>query len=234
MGVSVNFLWDIALTAIGQGMKEEDLFFCQAEDYSPFYEQAFSCINEREVPGKEIELNLLFRLAPIFQELLAEEAPVNPQFNRYLVDAVLHMILYTDLRHGLSKRDICIRKVREELENGVFWKGGAETFRRIPLEQRNGLAALVMTQMQTGSSLMIFRRGIRLLFPDAIIYQLREERREIPLYLKENRTEERERILHLVQDMFLPVSFHLRVFWQYHFGVIGLDDAMKIDEIALY
>lgn len=230
----MNFLWDIALTAIGQGMKEEELFFRQAEDYSPFYEQAFSCINEKEVPGREIELNLLFRLAPIFQELLAEEDPVNPQFNRYLADAALHMILYTDLRHGLSKRDICIRKVREELENGVFWKGGAETFRRIPLEQRNGLAALVMTQMQTGSSLMIFRRGIRLLFPDAIIYQLREDRREIPLYLKENRTEERERILRLVQDMLLPVSFHLRVFWQYHFGVIGLDDTMKIDEIALY
>ncbi|MCH5343803.1 MAG: hypothetical protein J1E64_07170 [Acetatifactor sp.] len=230
----MNFLWDIALVAKRQGWKEEELFFCQAEDYSPFYEQAFSCVNEKEVPGKEIELNLLFRLAPIFQWILAEEDPVNPQFNRYLVDAALHMILYTDLRHGLSKRDIYIRKVREELESGVFWKDGADTFCRIPLEQRNRLAALVLTQMQTGSSLMLFRRGVRVLFPDAVIYQLRKERREIPLYLKESRTEGRERMLNLLQDMFLPVSFHLRVFWQYHFGIIGVEDTMKIDEIAIY
>lgn len=230
----MNFLWDIALAAKRQGWKEEELFFCQAKDYSPFYEQAFSCVNEKEVPGKEIELNLLFRLAPIFQWILAEEDPVNPQFNRYAVDAALHMILYTDLRHGLSKRDIYIRKVREELENGVFWKDGADTFCQIPLEQRNRLAALVLTQMQTGSSLMLFRRGVRVLFPDAVIYQLRKERREIPLYLKESRTEGRERMLNLLQDMFLPVSFHLRVFWQYHFGIIGVEDTMKIDEIAIY
>ena len=229
----MNFLWDIALTAQRQGMKEEELFFCQAKEYSHFYEQSFSCINEKEVPGREIELNLLFRFAPIFQEFLAEE-PENPQFTRYLVDAALHMILFTDLRHGLSRRDICIRRIREELESGVFWRDGAETFCRIPLEQRNRMAALVMTQMQTGSSLALFRRGVRILFPDAVIYQLREERREIPLYLKESRTEERQRMLSLVQDLFLPVNFHLRVFWQYHFGIIGVEDAMKIDEIAIY
>ena len=42
----MNFIWDIALRAKESGIKEEDLFFEQAEDYSPYYEQSFSVINQ--------------------------------------------------------------------------------------------------------------------------------------------------------------------------------------------
>lgn len=230
----MNFLWDVVMTARQQGFKEEDLFFCQAQDYSPFYEQAFFCVNEKVITEQKIELNLLFRLASIFQDLLGLENSENPQFDQYLVDAALHLILYTDLRHGLSRRDICIREIRKELENGVFWKEKADIFCQIPLEQRNLLAALVMTQMQTGSSLILFRRGMKILFPGVVIYQLREECREIPIYLEEYQTESRWQMVCLMRDLFLPVSYRLRVFWQYHFGVIGVEDTMKIDEIAIY
>ena len=114
----MNFLWDIALRAQEQGKGEDELFFCQAREYSPFYEQAFSSLNETQVPEGRIELNLFVRFARIFQELLAwEEEP--SAFGEYLTDAALHALLYTDLRQGLSKRDIYIRKIRQELEQGV-------------------------------------------------------------------------------------------------------------------
>ncbi len=256
----MNFLWDIVLRAQAQGIGEEDLFFCQAKEYSPFYEQAFPCLNEREVPEGRIELNLLLRFDHIFQDILAEEESLNASHSNtdwrniagracdmrgeeslkasslgeYLVDAALHMLLYTDLRHGLSKRDIYIRKIRQEMEQGVFWRDAAKVFGEIPMEKRNRLAAMTLTQMQTGSSLMIFRKSVRVLFPDAVIYQLRDERKKILLYLREDRTEARETQLRLLQDMFLPVSYELRVFWKYHFGIIGVNDTMQIDKIAIY
>lgn len=230
----MNFLWDIALRAQKQEMKEEELFFSQAEEYSPFYEQAFECLNETQVPDTRIELNLLLRFANIFQDILAEEEKPYPQFEPYLIDAVLHTILYTDLRHGLSKRDIYIRKIKEELEQGIFWKEAAEEFRMIPIEKRSRLAALALTQMQTGSSLMTFRRSVLILFPDAVIYQIKADRKKLLLYLKDTGTKENERMLHFVKDMFLPISYDLRVFWKYHFGIIGVDDTMRMDEIAIY
>lgn len=234
MVIDMNFLWDIALRAEAQGIAEEEMFFRQAKEYSPFSEQAFSCLNEREVPGSEIELNLLFRFSHIFQEILREDAGDYPEFGRYLVDAALHMILYTDLRRGLTKRDIYVRRVMEELEDGTFWREAAEDFKLIPRERRSRLATLVLGQMETGSSLMAFRRGVLVLFPDAILYQVRADRKKLLLYLKENETERNERMLRFVRDMFLPVSYSLRVFWKYHFGIIGVDGAMKIDEIAIY
>ena len=149
MGVSVNFLWDIALRAQVQDRAEEDMFFCQAEEFSPFYEQAFSCLNETDLPEGKIELNLFIRFASIFQDILAREEETPSAFGEYLTDAALHTLLYTDLRQGLSKRDIYIRKLRQELEQGIFWRDAAGVFREIPMAERNRLAALALTQMQT-------------------------------------------------------------------------------------
>lgn len=230
----MNFLWDIALKAQQQGKKEEELLFCQAREYSPFYEQAFSYLNETKVEEAVIELNLLVRFAEIFQYILAEDNRQYPEFEKYLIDAALHMILHADIYHGVSKRDIYIRKLTQEIENGTYWKRAAEEFKLIPFEKRSRIATLVLNQIQTGASVMTFRRALLVLFPNAVLYQIKAERKKLLLYLKMDKNKTDERMLQLIEDMFLPVSYHLRVFWKYHFGIIGVDDTMKIDEIAIY
>ncbi|MBQ2934700.1 MAG: hypothetical protein IJD96_00520 [Lachnospiraceae bacterium] len=230
----MNFLWDIALKAQQQGKREEELLFCQAREYSPFYEQAFSYLNETKVEEAVIELNLLVRFAEIFQYILAEDNRQYPEFEKYLIDAALHMILHADIYHGVSKRDIYIRKLTQEIENGTYWKRAAEEFKLIPFEKRSRIATLVLNQIQTGASVMTFRRALLVLFPNAVLYQIKAERKKLLLYLKMDKNKTDERMLQLIEDMFLPVSYHLRVFWKYHFGIIGVDDTMKIDEIAIY
>ena len=230
----MNFLWDIALKAQQQGKREEELLFCQAREYSPFYEQAFSYLNETKVEEAVIELNLLVRFAEIFQYILAEDNRQYPEFEKYLIDAALHMILHADIYHGVSKRDIYIRKLTQEIENGTYWKRAAEEFKLIPFEKRSRIATLVLNQIQTGASVMTFRRALIVLFPNAVLYQIKADRKKLLLYLKMDKNKTDERMLQLIEDMFLPVSYHLRVFWKYHFGIIGVDDTMKIDEIAIY
>ena len=235
----MNFLWDIVLRAQEQGWKEEELFFRQAQEYSPFFEPSFFCVNEQQIDSGTIELNLLYRFADMFQDILAPEhiglkEDEYEEFRMFFVDAVLHAVLYTDLRHGLSKRDLYIRKIREELLDGTFWKGAVRAFRQIEHLKQNRLAALLLSQMETGSSLIIFRRSVLILYPEAMLYQMRYERKKLLLYLSSRKTEAGEQIMQFVQDLFLPVGFELRIFWQYHFGVIGIEDTMKLDETALY
>ena len=238
----MNFLWDMVIRAGEQGKKEEELLFVQAEEYSPFFEQAFSCLNENRIDTDVIELNLLYRYADIFQDILGKtvhEEGVRgerelAEFQKYLIDAALHTLLYTDLRYGMTKRAMYIRRLLEELKNGAFWRRGAERFSCIESRRQSRLAALVLTQMQTGSSLRIFRRSLLVLFPDAILYQVRENKKQLLLYLKNSKTEPLQEALGFVRDIFLPISYQLRVFWEYHVGIIGIEAAMKIDEIALY
>lgn len=225
-----------------QGKKEADLFFVQADEYSPFYEQSFPCVNETEVTGNVIELNLLYRFADIFQEVLSPELAEElaeagndySEFRTYLIDAALHALLYTDLRTGLTKRDVYIKKLIEELLDGRFWKAAASQFALTSRSRQNRLATLLLTQMQTGSSLLIFRRALLVLFPQARLYQMKGQQEQLILYLEQKPAEANQQCLQFVQDLFLPIRYQLRVFWEYHFGVIGVDDTMRIDEIALY
>lgn len=230
----MNFLWDIVLRAQSCNRREEELFFVQAEEYSPFYEQAFDYINENCVYTNEIELNLLYRFADIFQDILAEDGRELQEFKKYMIDVVLHILLYTDLRHGLSIREIYIRKLTEELLDGTFWREGAKVFRLISPQKQNRLATLVLSQMQTGSSLLIFRRAVLILFPDAILYQVKADRKKLLLYLQDKPEDYKKRMIQFAQDMFLPLSYNIRIFWEYHFGIIGVEGTMNIDELAIY
>lgn len=235
----MNFLWDIVLRAREQGFREEDLFFKQAEEYSPMFEQSFSCINEKGVEKSTVELNLLYRFADIFQEILFPESlnlteDEYREFREHFVDAALHTLLFTDLRNGLTKRELYIRKILEELLDGTFWKEGARNFCVIEHHKQSRLATLLLTQMETGSSLIVFRRAVLVLYPDAMLYQIKRERKKLLLYLKDKKTDVGEKKLQFVKDMFLPIGFELKIFWQYHFGIIGIDDTMRLDEMAVY
>ena len=234
MGVTMNFQWDIYLKACSCNKTEEDLFFTHAKECSPYYEQSFPCINENLVQENEIALNLLYRFQYIFEDILAEDGEQFSELRKYLIDAALHILLYTDLRHGLSIREIYIMKLTQELRNGIFWEKGAAKFRLIPVQKQNRIAALVLNQMQTGSSLLIFRKAVLVLFPDAFLYQVKADRKKVILYLADKPEEEKEQIILFISDLFLPLSYHLRIFWEYHFGLIGVEGTMNIDEIAIY
>lgn len=238
----MNLLWDIVLRAQDQGLKEEDLFFAQAKEFSPFFEQSFPCLNEQHISSNRIELNLFFRLADLFQDLLSQELEEKlsraedgyAEFREYLIDACLHTILYGDLRDGLTKREVFIRELTKELAKGDFWMAAAGDFQLIDPHKQMRLATLTLTQMQTGSSLSIYRRAILVLFPDARLYQMKADKKKLLLYLGQRRTEEYQRMMGFVQDLFLPMSYQIRIFWEHHFGIIGAKATMKIGEIALY
>lgn len=238
----MNFLWDMVLRAQDQGIKEEDLFFTQAKEFSPFFEQSFSHINQTKIESNTIELNLFYRFADIFQDILSQKLQDQlslsghdyAEFREYLIDAALHTLLYSDLRYGLTKREVHIRKLTEELVNGEFWKEAAQDFQLFDSRKQIRLATLVLTQMQTGSSLIIYRRSILVLFPNAMLYQIKTDRKKLLLYLPQQKTDKNEHMVQFVQDMFLPMSYSIRIFWEHHFGVIGIDAAMVIDKAALY
>ena len=41
-------------------------------------------------------------------------------------------------------------------------------------------------------------------------------------------------VTQLIEELFLSISHRLRVFWEHHFGVIGVDATMYTDNIEIY
>jgi len=236
----VNFIWDIVLQAEAQGMDKAELLFQQAKEYSPYCEQAFPCINQGRLESTVVEINALYRFSHIFQELLHPELLVRPE-NRdltecvaFLFDAVVHLLSEVDLKHGLTKREYFVRQLRAELLDGVYGPEAAAAVAVIDRQLQFSLANELLTQLQTGTNLRIFRRAVRTAFTGSLIYQSNYNGKELLLYLGEKETKEKAQMARLLLDLFLPFGFSARLFWDYHFGIIGVDAAMPADAIALF
>ncbi|GEM_PF-250528 len=236
----MNFIWDIVLQAEAQGMDKVELLFRQAKEYSPYCEQAFPCINQDRLESTVVEINALYRFSHIFQELLHPDLLARPE-NRDLAqcvacffDVVVHLLSEIDLKHGLTKREYFVRQLRADLLDGVYGREAAAAVAVMDRKLQFSLANELLTQLQTGTSLRVFRRAVRTAFTGSLLYQSNYNNKELLLYLGEKETKEKAQILKFLLELFLPFGFSARLFWEYHFGIIGVDAAMQPDAIALF
>lgn len=241
-GDSMNFIWDIILNAAKQDIAKDELFFWQASQYSPYYEQSFSLINKDKVETGEllVEINSLYRFSHIFQEILHPQFMQNSQYANlipfiiYMFDTIIHYLSEIDLRHGLTKREFYVRKIRSELKAGVFGKVAQSGILQMNKALQFKMANEVLTQMQTGSNMACFRRAVLAAFPNSFLYQSNFDKSKLFLYIGKAKNEPREKQVKFILENFLPLGFNIRVFWKYHFGIMGVDTTMNKDEIAIF
>ena len=176
----------------------------------------------------------MYRFDAMFHDLLREDFTESPLFQEYLFDAVSHFLVQVDLHHGLTKRAFYVRCLMREMESGGFGPSIAAHLQAVDLDKRERLSSLALTQLQTGSSLLLFRKAAVLLFPDALLYQERYEPKQMLLFIADKKDERLEHHTQLIEELFLPISHRLRVFWEHHFGVIGVEATMHTDDIEIY
>lgn len=116
----------------------------------------------------------------------------------------------------------------------MFGRTAAEGMRAMKRGLQWKLANEVLTVMETGASLFAFRRALLVAFPDCLLYQSRLESHWLLLYLGRKETETNKKQLQFILDGFLPLDFQVKVFWQYHFGLMGIDATMQMDHIAIF
>ena len=134
----MNFIWDIVLQAAKDDFESQQLFFKPAEVFSPYYEHAFDCINQRHVDAAEVEINPLMRFSAIFEYLLHPDVmnlvfENQRQFILFYFDLTTHILAEIDLCHGMTKREFYIRKIRQEMLAGIYGetvKAGMEQLKR--------------------------------------------------------------------------------------------------------
>ena len=123
---------------------------------------------------------------------------------------------------------------RGELQNGNYGAAIQALFNSISKPERNIMARYLAQQEFGAGRQLLFREAIEELFPGVRLYFYRDEER-FAVWLPFAETEERGKILSLWEKLFLAASCRKpRYFWQYHFGIIGRDETMHLDEIAIY
>ena len=75
---------------------------------------------------------------------------------------------------------------------------------------------------------------MRFLYPDSLVYASNDEIRELLIYVGVRETEKEQEKLEFLKGMFLPLNYRVFLFWEHHFGIIGVDETMELDKMVLY
>ena len=229
----MNYIWDIVIKAKQNGIKADKLFFKQGKDVSPWYEQSFSSINQNEVDDSKIEINSLYRFNDLFGKYLHEGFLENIEFKEKFFDLVIHFLSEIDLAKGISKESIYLLQLEEEIDNGVFWEKIRDNFKVFNKNEKDKILPIVLLQLKLGSSLYNFRQALKNIYPDVLLYQIKEKPHRILIYLGIKKTDKQVRKIKFINDMFLPIEYNVRMFWENHFGVGGVEVTLNLDEIEL-
>jgi len=235
----VNFIWDIVLQAAQDDLESEKLFFKPAETFSPYYEHAFKNINQRHVESTEIEINPLYRFSPIFEYFLHPDVmnlifSEQKNFILYYFDLMTHILAEIDLCHGMTRREFYIRKIRREMLEGVFGEVVREGMEQLKKDRQLAVADEMLCVIETGSSVNSFCHIMKQIFEGCIIYQSRAHPQRLYAYIGRERDDQLQKQWRMIRETFLPIDIEVKEFWANHFGIMELDETMRLDAIAIF
>lgn len=230
----MNFIWDIIINAKDNDIKKDELFFVLGKDISPWYEQSFSCLNQTNVDSNFIEINPFYRFNHIFQDFLHVDFDENLEFRKYFFDLVVHFLAEIDLSLGTNQNSVFLNVIEQEINTSVLGEDLALKFKQFFGDERVSMLMLVLTQLNIGSSMMNFKKAIKISFKNCLLYQIKDETDNFILYTSAKENEVNQDKLDFITEMFLPLGCNLRVFWTEHFGLLGIEQSMKLDTIELF
>lgn len=229
----MNYIWDLLIQAEEEGFLTKDIYFHLAKIYSPYMELSPQLLNSQAIE-QHVEVNPYYRYFDIFKDLFHPDHTTDEAFRDALLDITLHFLAEIDRMQGLNKKEYYIRFMLRDIEANVFGKLVRDKIKSFSKKEQEIIALNMLRLYQTGEALYLIKDTLKNIFRNCFIYVKSEENDELLLYIHQKKTIENINKVQLIQEIFLPIGFQMEVYWQYHFGIIDVEETMKLDRIALY
>ncbi len=235
----MRYLWEALLAAEAERIPEENLRFIHAPLGSGYMELSLPCLNQTwlEDGGQRedvsIGVNTYYRFYDIFHDVFPPDSIDFPALRESLTNLSLHMLAQNDIRRGMTKEDYHKRLLTKEIMEGGFGETARRVFLDMSRKDQEMLLGGWLNSFRVGSTLSVFLDMILSLVADSIVYHSNEYPDEVLIYTglrKERKLEQRIRFL---IDTFLDIRYRVEIFYEHHFGIIGVEETMRIDEIAI-
>ncbi|WP_089934852.1 MULTISPECIES: iron-dependent peroxidase [unclassified Lysinibacillus] len=229
----MNYIWDLLIQAEEEGFLTKDIYFHLAKIYSPYMELSPQLLNSQAIE-QHVEVNPYYRYFDIFKDLFHPDHTTDEAFRDALLDITLHFLAEIDRMQGLNKKEYYIRFMMRDIEANVFGKLVRDKIKSFSKKEQEIIALNMLRLYQTGEALYLIKDTLKNIFRNCFIYVKSEENDELLLYIHQKKTIENINKVQLIQEIFLPIGFQMEVYWQYHFGIIDVEETMMLDRIALY
>lgn len=230
----MNYLWEVLLEARQQKIEENHIRFMMASEYSAYMEVSHPFLNQEEVEaGQVVEVNPYYRFYDIFKELYHPEIREYRKLRESVTNLIYHQLAENDAMSGMTKEEYYKKLLFQDLLDGAYGTMAKEAAEMLDRDEREIVLSGLLRQYQTGSSLDIFKDMMEALIPDNIVYQSNENFYEIFVYVGGKKNKKTETKMNFLLQMFMELPYQVDIYYEYHFGIIGMEDTMKMDEITL-
>ena len=230
----MNYVWEAALQADAERIPREKIRYVPVDNGSPYTEIVRELINEKSLGEPEVLINPLYRFADVCSDIFSKNLEGFEQTREIFFRVLMQYMVQLDLRQGLDKQEYDLCFLIKDILQGVFGYDAAFIIRSFEKEKLRQLLRLILKLYQCGSSVYLFREVMRYLYPDSLVYASNEDVRQILIYVGRKETETEQKKLEFLQGMFLPIYYHVFIFWEHHFGIIDVEETMELDHMVLF
>lgn len=238
----MRYLWEVLLEAKKEKIAEKNIRFVHAPFGSAYMELALPCLNqtllkeqlEEETEEVCVEVNTCYRFDHIFYGMFPPDLHEFVSLRESLTNLILHVLAHNDMKKGLTKEEYYKKFLAEEILAGEFGETAKTVFSAMNDMEQDKLLCGWLNLFQAGNTLHNFLDMMQFLVPESIVYHNHIYPEEILIYINFKKTRKTEQRIRFLTDTFLDLNYHTEIFYEHHFGIIGVEETMYIDEIAIY
>lgn len=210
---------------------KQKIRFQQATNYSPYSEFSRNWIKE-EMGVQTLSVNAFYRYDAIMERLFSSKNVTKKQQD-WLFDIYMHYLTELECRNGMTRQEFNIRDIQEALINGTYGKKVQEAYTLLDKEEAYCVAHMLERQEKTRESIDKCAEVLVTVLHDGIVYKDENSKKCLLMYLNKKENERDQAVIDMVCELFLPLEYDIRVFWENHFAVLGESKTMMINEIEL-
>lgn len=235
----MRYLWEALLAAKEEQIPAERLRFVHAPLGSGYMELSLPCLNQTrleedgQTQAVRIEVNTYYRFYDVFYEMFPPDPSDFPALRESLTNLSLHMLAENDVRRGMTREDCYKRLLAKEIMAGDFGETARGVFQDMDREEQELLLGGWLGCFRAGNALPVFLDMIHGLVADSIVYHSNECPDEVLIYTGLRQERKLEQRIRFLADTFLDIRYRVEIFYEYHFGIIGVEETMQIDGIAI-
>lgn len=230
----MNYLWNVLLQAKKEGIEEKQIKFQLAKECSAYMEISNLYLNQQQLnEDLIIEINPYYRFFDIFKNMFQPDLVEYEQLRQSLTNLILHQLAQNDILSGLTREEYYKKLLYQDFQMGRFGEKKKKALSLFEQEEREVILSGMLRQYQTGSSLDLFKDMMRALVKNNIVYHSNQNAYEILIFIGQKESKElKEKVDFLIQ-IFLEIQYRVDIYYEYHFGIIEMEDTMIMDEMVM-
>lgn len=233
-----NYIWNVLIKSKNEKIDTKSIKFKASKKVSPYLELNLEDINFNDLEMEDnkyiIDVNPYIRFTDTFIHLLNLDYKKAVKFRESITNIFLHLMGNLDLYEGRSNREYHLEFIIEDIEKGVFGVEVKELFEYFLDFEKYRIAEVLYDLYSFENRMEAYKRAIKKIFEDSIIYDNNFSEEILVIYINKQEITENIKKLECINFLFLPLWLDIRVFWAYHFGIVGVPITMKIGNIAIY